>query len=71
MKFYLYILYITWKLTFQTFHKDGGLPIEWFRYNTFWKWFCDYFPIILHKTVGIRYIVTSVLTLFGCLLLNI
>ena len=48
-KFYLYIMYLGWKLMYQTFHKDGGLPIPWFRNAIFWKWFVDYFPIRLHK----------------------
>merc|ERR1719461_920553 len=30
-KFYLYIAYLLWKLMYQTFHRDGGLPIPWFR----------------------------------------
>ena len=48
-KFYLYLMYLGWKLMYQTFHKDGGLPIPWFRNAIFFKWFSDYFPIRLHK----------------------
>jgi len=48
-KFYLYILYLCWKLMYQTFHKDGGLPIPWLRNAIIWRWFCDFFPIRLHK----------------------
>lgn len=48
-KFYLYLIYLGWKFIYQTFHKDGGLPIPWFRNALFFKWFSDYFPIRLHK----------------------
>ena len=48
-KFYAYIAFLGWKLMYQTFHKDGGLPIPWFRNAVIWKWFTDFFPIRLHK----------------------
>ena len=50
IKFYLYLAYLTYKLMYQTFHKDGGLPVPWFRGSVFWKWFVDFFPVTLHKT---------------------
>eukprot|EP01084_Bolivina_argentea_P067558 123007_1 len=49
-KFYLYIMYLGWKIMYQTFHSDGGLPIPWLRNCFFFKWFTDFFPIRLHKT---------------------
>jgi len=48
-KFYLYLFYLCWKGMYQTFHRNGGLPIPWFRHSVLWKWFTDYFPIRLHK----------------------
>merc|ERR1719242_1853341 len=38
-----------WKMTYQTYHRNGGLPIPWFRHWFLWKWFTDFFPIRLHK----------------------
>jgi len=48
-KFYLYLLWLTYKALYQTFHKDGGLPIPFVRHAVVWQWFRDYFPIRLHK----------------------
>jgi len=48
---YVFLLYVAWMFLGQKFHKNGGHPQGWFRGMIWWKWFADYFPISLHKTV--------------------
>ena len=48
--FWFYLLFLTWKFTSQTFHRDGGLPIRWVRHSFLAQWFTDFFPIKLHRT---------------------
>jgi 2-acylglycerol O-acyltransferase 2 len=51
---YLIIIYIGWMLLFQSFPQRGGsLRQDWFRNLICWKWFCDFFPMHLHKTVDL------------------
>ncbi|ETO28625.1 hypothetical protein RFI_08505 [Reticulomyxa filosa] len=65
--FYMYITYIGWKLVFQIFHRNGGLPIPWFRKCFLWQWFVEYFPVTLHKIVSLD---PSDVYIFGLLALK-
>jgi 2-acylglycerol O-acyltransferase 2 len=51
--FYFYLFYLAYKMFFQTFHRDGGLPIPWMRNASIWKWYSDFFPIRLHKSADL------------------
>jgi len=51
--FYLFLLYVLWMFFFQRMNVNGGHPQRWMRSLIVWKWFADFFPCTLHKTVDL------------------
>lgn len=48
---YAIVAYLAFMFTLQRFHTTGGFPSAFMRGLALWRWFRDYFPVRLHRTV--------------------
>ncbi|PIO52713.1 diacylglycerol acyltransferase, partial [Teladorsagia circumcincta] len=52
-QWHILLLYAAWYYYDRNSPKRGGYASEWVQRWTVHKWFADYFPVTLHKTVDL------------------